>query len=74
MPGPIPAKPSEYHATKPIPTSSATAHRLSAQRAPRGNVDESPGGHIRHDLSRCFELHRNLMEQGAMQPGVEVGA
>lgn len=25
-------------------------------------------GHIRHDLSRCFELHRNLMEHGAMLP------
>lgn len=25
-------------------------------------------GHIRHDLSRCFELHRNLMETGTMLP------
>jgi propionyl-CoA:succinyl-CoA transferase len=25
-------------------------------------------GHIRHDLTRCFELHRNLLEQGAMLP------
>jgi len=25
-------------------------------------------GHIRHDLSRCFELHRNLLEHGAMLP------
>lgn len=29
---------------------------------------EAPLGHIRHDLHRCFELHRNLMEQGAMLP------
>lgn len=29
-------------------------------------------GHIRHDLSRCFELHRNLMEYGAMLPGLKV--
>jgi acetyl-CoA hydrolase len=27
-------------------------------------------GHIRHDLLRCFELHRNLMDRGAMLPGV----
>jgi propionyl-CoA:succinyl-CoA transferase len=25
-------------------------------------------GHIRHDLTRCFELHRNLLEHGAMLP------
>ena len=25
-------------------------------------------GHIRHDLIRCFELHRNLLEYGAMLP------
>jgi len=25
-------------------------------------------GHICHDLSRCFELHRNLLEHGAMLP------
>ncbi len=28
----------------------------------------APPGHIRHDLNRCFELHRNLMETGAMLP------
>ncbi len=33
---------------------------------------EARHGHIRHDLNRCFELHRNLMEQGAMLPGVKV--
>jgi succinate CoA transferase len=27
-------------------------------------------GHIRHDLTRCFELHRNLLEHGAMLPGL----
>lgn len=31
-------------------------------------LEESPMGHIRHDLDRCFELHRNLMEHGAMLP------
>ena len=25
-------------------------------------------GHIQHDLIRCFELHRNLLEHGAMLP------
>ena len=28
-------------------------------------------GHIRHDLARCFELHRNLQETGAMLPGLD---
>jgi len=32
----------------------------------------SPKGHIRHNLSTCFELHRNLMEQGAMLPDVKI--
>jgi len=31
-------------------------------------VADSRGGHIRHDLSRCFELHRNLLEYGSMLP------
>jgi acetyl-CoA hydrolase len=31
-------------------------------------------GHIKHDLTRAFELHRNFMETGAMLPGVVVGA
>jgi acetyl-CoA hydrolase len=33
-------------------------------------INAAPMGHIRHDLNRCFELHRNLMEHGAMLPGV----
>jgi propionyl-CoA:succinyl-CoA transferase len=31
---------------------------------------DAPLGHIRHDLGRCFELHRNLMEYGTMLPEV----
>jgi succinate CoA transferase len=31
-------------------------------------IKEARTGHIRHDLTRCFELHRNLMERGTMQP------
>ncbi|MFM7148470.1 MAG: acetyl-CoA hydrolase/transferase C-terminal domain-containing protein, partial [Gemmataceae bacterium] len=38
----------------------------------RAYVRNCPPGHIRHDLSRCFELHRNLMEHGAMLPGVAI--
>ena len=30
------------------------------------------GGHIRHDLTRCFELHRNLIEHGAMLPELDL--
>jgi acyl-CoA hydrolase len=33
-------------------------------------VRESGPGHIRHDLGRCFELHQNLLEYGAMLPGL----
>ena len=32
-------------------------------------IKEARTGHIRHDLTRCFELHRNLMEHGSMLPG-----
>jgi succinate CoA transferase len=31
-------------------------------------IREARSGHIRHDLTRCFELHRNLMEHGTMLP------
>jgi succinate CoA transferase len=31
-------------------------------------VRESGPGHIRHDLSHCFELHQNLLRYGAMLP------
>lgn len=34
----------------------------------RRYVAESRMGHFRHDLSRCFELHRNMLERGAMLP------
>jgi acetyl-CoA hydrolase len=34
----------------------------------RTYVERSPNGHIRHDLARCFELHRNLIETGSMLP------
>ena len=33
---------------------------------------EAPMGHFRHDLTRCFELHRNLLESGSMLPGIEI--
>ena len=31
-------------------------------------LSESRSGHIPHDLSRCFELHQNLLQTGAMLP------
>ena len=34
----------------------------------RKYVRESRSGHIPHDLNRCYELHRNLLEFGAMLP------
>ncbi len=35
-------------------------------------VRDAPPGHIRHDLARAFELHRNLLEQGAMLPQLDL--
>jgi acetyl-CoA hydrolase len=35
----------------------------------RQYVRDSRLGHIRHNLDKCFELHRNLLERGAMLPG-----
>ena len=32
----------------------------------------SPKGHIRHNLATCFDLHRNLMKQGAMLPDLKI--
>lgn len=34
----------------------------------REYVRNARPGHIRHDLTRCFELHRNLMQNGTMLP------
>jgi acetyl-CoA hydrolase len=34
----------------------------------RRYVAEAPLGHLRQDLTKCFELHRNLLESGAMLP------
>jgi acyl-CoA hydrolase len=31
-------------------------------------VEKAKGGHIRHNLEACFELHRNLLQHGAMLP------
>ena len=30
-------------------------------------IERSPMGHIRHDLGRCFDLHRAYLEQGDMR-------
>ncbi|MEM9667033.1 MAG: acetyl-CoA hydrolase/transferase C-terminal domain-containing protein, partial [Bacteroidota bacterium] len=38
----------------------------------RGYLREARQGHLRHDLSRCFELHQNLLAHGAMLPRLEV--
>ena len=35
-------------------------------------VEGARAGHIRHDLTRCFELHRNLLEHGAMLPDLDL--
>jgi propionyl-CoA:succinyl-CoA transferase len=35
-------------------------------------VESSPPGHLRHDLARCFELHRNLLAHGAMLPDLDL--
>jgi len=35
-------------------------------------IEKAPQGHIRHDLRKCFELHVNLMEKGAMLPGIDL--
>lgn len=34
-------------------------------------IGESRLGHIRHNLRKCFELHRNLAQYGAMLPDME---
>jgi acyl-CoA hydrolase len=31
-------------------------------------LEGAPIGHIRHDLRRCFEMHLNYLEHGAMLP------
>lgn len=37
-------------------------------------LETATPGHIRHDLKRCFELHTNLMEKGAMIPELDLSA
>jgi len=37
----------------------------------RKYVRDSRKGHIRHDLTKCYELHRNLIEYGTMLPEKE---
>jgi acetyl-CoA hydrolase len=35
-------------------------------------LESAPPGHIRHDLSRCFEMHLNLQRCGQMLPGMNL--
>jgi propionyl-CoA:succinyl-CoA transferase len=35
-------------------------------------LEAAPLGHIRHDLRRCFDLHRNYLEHGAMLPELDL--
>ena len=37
-------------------------------------LEDAPPGHIRHDLDRCFELHRNLRDHGRMLPELDLSA
>jgi acetyl-CoA hydrolase len=37
-------------------------------------IEGSRLGHIRHNLETCYELHLNLMEQGAMLPDLDLSA
>jgi acetyl-CoA hydrolase len=37
-------------------------------------IERSRTGHIRHDLRTAFELHRNLMNHGAMLPDLRTGS
>lgn len=34
----------------------------------RKYIENAPMGHIRHDLDKCFELHRNFLAHGKMLP------
>ena len=34
-------------------------------------LSNAPGGHLKHDLGRCFELHRNFAETGHMLPNAK---
>ena len=40
----------------------------------RRYIESSTLGHERHDLLRCFEMHRNLIEHGAMLPDLDAKA
>jgi acyl-CoA hydrolase len=35
-------------------------------------LERASTAHLRHDLSTCFELHRNLMQYGAMLPDMDL--
>ena len=37
-------------------------------------IENAPPGHIRHDLDRCFDLHRNLRDHGQMLPDLDLAA
>ncbi|NBB83423.1 MAG: biotin--[acetyl-CoA-carboxylase] ligase [Alphaproteobacteria bacterium] len=39
-----------------------------------GYLEHATVGHIRHDLSRCFEMHTNLIEHGAMLPDLDLSS
>lgn len=38
----------------------------------RQYMESAKPGHIRHNLSRAFELHTNLLETGSMLPGIKL--
>ncbi len=35
-------------------------------------LENARSGHIRHDLARAFDMHRNLVEHGQMVPGMDL--
>lgn len=37
-------------------------------------IEDSGPGHIRHNLSKCFELHQNFLETGSMLPEADLAS
>jgi len=35
-------------------------------------LENARKGHLRHNLGQCFELHRNLLQYGAMLPDLDL--
>ena len=75
--GKVPATPASWDfdfiwMQKRIPEMEPREPYWSLTFSAKAPLEDAPMGHVRHDLSSCFDLHLNYLRYGAMLPDLDL--